>query len=133
MSDPVTTLHYAPNGNFVNGQYAPGADGFNLADVSGGELSSLPAGVKGLVWLGMTGGVTAAFEAAVNACIGSPNLYGFYLVDEPDASATTAANLMVEADYIHAHVPGAETFMMESREAQSVRGPIAGELKWQVW
>jgi hypothetical protein len=81
--------------------------------VSPGELSELPAGVKGLVWLGMTGGVTAAFEAAVDACIGSRNLYGFYLVDEPDASAPTAANLMAEADYIHAHVPGAETFMME--------------------
>jgi hypothetical protein len=34
MSEPNTSLHYTANGNFVNGQYAPGADGFNLADIS---------------------------------------------------------------------------------------------------
>ncbi|WP_296715188.1 Ig-like domain-containing protein [Rhodoblastus sp.] len=111
---PVTTLHYAANGNFVNGVYAPGADGFNLADVgSADELKALPAGVKGLVWLGMTDGVTPAFIAAVTACIGNPNLYGFYLADEPDGSATIAANLKAEADYIKANAPGAVTYMTE--------------------
>jgi len=52
ISDPITNLHCAPNGNIVNGQYAPGADGFNLADVSSvSALNALPAGVKRLVWL----------------------------------------------------------------------------------
>jgi hypothetical protein len=111
---PVTTLHYASNGNFVNGVYAPGADGFNLADVgSADELNALPAGVKGLVWLGMTDGVTPAFIAAVTACIGNSNLYGFYIADEPDGSATIAANLKAEADYIKANAPGAITYMTE--------------------
>jgi hypothetical protein len=32
LSEPNTSLLYTANGNFVNGQYAPGADGFNLAD-----------------------------------------------------------------------------------------------------
>jgi hypothetical protein len=111
MTDPITTLHYAPGANIVNGAYAPGADGFNLADVSTGELSSLPTGVKGLVWLGDTSGLTASFEASVNAAIGQPNLYGFYLADEPGAG--DAANLKAEADYIHATVPGAKVFMVE--------------------
>jgi hypothetical protein len=111
---PGATLHYAANGNFVGGVYAPGVDGFNLADVSSAaQLSSLPTGVKGLVYLGMTDGVTAAFKSAVNASIGNPNLYGFYLADEPDASATTAANLKAEADYIKANVPGAISFITE--------------------
>ena len=111
---PITSLHYTANGVFVNGVYTPAADGFNLADVGSADmLNYLPAGIKGLVYVGMTDGVTAAFTALVDACKGNPNLYGFYLADEPDASATTAANLKAEADYIHANLPGAETFMVE--------------------
>lgn len=111
---PITSLHDAANGNFVNGVYAPAADGFNLADVSSAaQLDALPPGVMGLVWLGMTDGVTPAFIAAVNACIGNPNLYGFYLADEPAANPTIAANLKAEADYIKANVPGAVSFMVE--------------------
>jgi hypothetical protein len=112
MAQPITPLHYAPNGNIVDGQYAPGADGFNLADVSSAsELSELPAGVKALVWLGMTGGVTASFESAVTSFIGQSNVYGFYLADEPDAGL--AANLKAESDWIHANFPGVKTFMVE--------------------
>jgi Bacterial Ig-like domain len=114
MSDPVTSLHYTSNGNFVNGQYAPGADGFNLADVtSASELSELPSGVKALVWLGMTDGVTAAFMSAVESFAGSSQVYGFYLADEPAPSATTAANFKAESDWIHAKFPGAKTFIIE--------------------
>jgi hypothetical protein len=47
VSERATPLHYTANGNFVNGQYAPGADGFNLADISSAsQLSELPSGVK---------------------------------------------------------------------------------------
>ena len=114
MTDPVTSLHYAPNNNLVdtNGveTYAPGVDGFNLADVSSlAELNALPAGVKGLVYLNMTDGVTAAFEAAVDQYIGDPKLYGFYVADQP--TTVPAATLKAEADYIYANVPGAVTFM----------------------
>ncbi len=117
---PSTSLHYAANGNFVNGQYAPGADGFNLADISSAsQLSELPAGVKGLVYLGMTGGVTAAFQAAVTSFIGSSQVYGFYLADEPAPSATTAGNLKAEADWIHAHDPGAKTFIVEENSSSN--------------
>ena len=110
---PTTSLHYAPNGNIVNGVYTPGSDGFNLADVSSVDaLNSLTAGVKGLVWLGMGDGATASFQSIVSQYIGNPNLYGFYLVDEPDPSQVSAANLKAESDWIHAHVPGAITFIV---------------------
>ena len=112
MSDPTTALHYTANGNFVNGVYAPGADGFNLADVgSVSELNALPPGFKGLVYLGLTNGADATFQATVSAFIGNPNLYGFYIADEPGAGL--AANLKAEADWIHANVPGAKTFIIE--------------------
>ena len=53
MSAPVTSLHYTPNDNLVNGEYTPGADGFNLADVSSvDDLNSLPPGVMVFVHLG---------------------------------------------------------------------------------
>ena len=114
MSDSTTPLHYTPNGNLVNGQYAPGADGFNLADISSAsELRELPSGVKALVWLGMTGGVTASFQAAVKSFAGDSQVYGFYLADEPSPSAVTAANLKAESDWIHANYPGAKTFIVE--------------------
>jgi hypothetical protein len=113
-NDSVTSLHYAANGNLVESNgvytYAPVADGFNLADVGSlDELNALPAGVKGLVYLGMTDGVTAAFKAAVDQYIGNPKLYGFYVADQP--TTVPAANIKAEADYIHANVPGAITFM----------------------
>src|ERR1039458_6680331 len=49
--------------------------------------------------------------------IGNPKLFGFYLMDEPDptgqyAPLCTAANLMAEYDWIHAHLPGAKTFIV---------------------
>jgi hypothetical protein len=118
MSDPTTTLHYTANGNFANGQYGPGADGFNMADISSAsQLSEVPSGDKALVWLGMTGGVTAAFKAAVESFIGRGKVYGFYLADEPSPSATTAANLKAESDWIHANDPGAKTFIIEENSS----------------
>lgn len=121
MSDPQTALHYAAGSNLVGAQgdqYAPGIDGFNLADVSSvWSLNHLPAGVKGLVWLGTTNGADANFQSIVSQYIGNPNLYGFYLADEPDPTGQwgtkiSAANLKAQSDWIHAHVPGAKTFMV---------------------
>jgi hypothetical protein len=111
---PTTSLHYAPNDNFsASGQYLPGADGFNLADVQTGgksELDSLPAGVRGLVWLGDCAGVTASFRSAAGAYARDPKLFGFYVMDEPDPAKCPAAHLLAEDKWIHAHVPGAVTF-----------------------
>jgi len=116
---PVTNLHFTPNGNFdSNGNYLPGADGFNLADVSDlGTLNSLPTGVLGLVWVGLCNGVDANFTATIQPFVNNPKLFGFYLMDEPDptgqyAPLCTAANLMAESDWIHANLPGAKTFIV---------------------
>ncbi len=113
MTQPITRLHYATGASLAtDGTYPAGTIGFNLADISSvAELDALPAGVTGLAWLGMGNGVDAAFQLAVNQYIGDPKLYGFYLMDEPDPSVVSAANLKAEADYIHAHIPGAKTFI----------------------
>jgi hypothetical protein len=112
-------LHYAPNGNFdSNGAFVPGAAGFNVADVSDvATLNALPAGVLGLVWLGMCNGADSAFIAAAQPFTNNAKLFGFYLMDEPDptgqyAPLCTAAHLREESDWIHANVPGAKTFIV---------------------
>ena len=114
----MATLHYA-SGNNINsqGNFAPAKAGFNLADVSSvEELNALPPGVKGLVWLDQGDGVTQSFIDAVTPYIGNPNVYGFFLKDEPDPTGqwgdyVTAANLKAESDWIHSHVTGAKTFI----------------------
>jgi hypothetical protein len=118
VEDATTRLHFAANGNFYSdGTYLPGRAGFNLADVSSvPQLDSLPAGVKGLVWVGQCGGADASFVKTVQGYVGNPKLFGFYLMDDPDPRIRslhrcTAANLMAEADWLHAHAPGAKTFV----------------------
>ena len=124
MSQPSTTLHYAPNANWNGNTFAPGADGFNLADVtSPSDLPFLPAGDKALVYLGPPKGVTAAFKAAVQSYIGSSQVYGFYLADVPAPSATTAAELKAESDWIHTHDPGVKTFMAQENMSVSPLTP----------
>ncbi|MBV8912618.1 MAG: hypothetical protein JOZ05_06225 [Acetobacteraceae bacterium] len=114
MSESQTSLHYASGGDFSDPQNSPANAGFNLADVSGKwGLDHLPSGVKGLVWLGMTNGVDATFVNTVSQFIGDPNVYGFYLADEPDPTQVSAANLKAESDWIHANFPGAKTFIVE--------------------
>jgi hypothetical protein len=127
---PVTSMHYAPNGNFsATGRYLPAADGFNLADietVDKNELDSLPGRVRGLVWLGDCGGATAAFRSAVDAFAGDPKLYGFYIMDEPVPSTCPAPNLLAEDNWIHAHVPGAKTFAILENLGSEASPTFAG-------
>jgi hypothetical protein len=122
-------LHFAPNGNFdSNGAYLPGKIGFNLADVSTvKELEALPAGVKGLVWIGRCGGVDAPFLKSVRPYVGNPNLFGFYLMDDPDPTGRyspgcAADSLKAESDWIHVNVPAAKTFIVLMNTG-SVRTP----------
>jgi hypothetical protein len=111
---PATKWHYAPNNNFSDsGEYTPGADGFNIADVASyprSQLDGLPAGVRGLVWIGTCDGATAAFKSTVDSFAGDPKLFGFYITDEPTPKTCPAANLLEEDNYIHAHAPGAKAF-----------------------
>ena len=125
---PATPWHYAANGNFAsNGQYLPGADGFNLADVSSvSATNALPAGVKALVWVGTCDGATASFQLLVDSFAASSKLFGFYLMDEPYASSCPAANLKAESDWIHQHLPGAKTFVILVNMGSSASPTYAG-------
>ncbi len=121
---PVTGLHYAPNDNFsASGRYLTNSDGFNLADVSSyakAELDRLPAGVRGLAWLGACSGANASFRSTVGAFAGDPKLFGFYLMDEPTPSTCPPASLKAENAWIHAHVPGVKTFIiLENRGTET--------------
>jgi hypothetical protein len=69
-AEPNTSLHYASGRNSLNGPYDRSVARFNLADVGYvRQLNGLPSSVKGLVYLGMTNGIDATFEAAVSAYI----------------------------------------------------------------
>jgi hypothetical protein len=109
-----THWHFTANSNFdASGNFLPGADGFNIADVSSvDEVNRLPAGDKGMVWVGMCGGATSSFASYVQPFAGNSRVFGFYLMDEPDPASCTASNLAQESDWIHAHVPGTYTFII---------------------
>jgi hypothetical protein len=112
---PSPTLHYAPNHNFgARGQYLPAAAGFNMADVSSvAQLDSLTGATKGLAWIGLCRGVNAQFLRAVTPYAGHRNLFGFYLMDDPDpARRCPPEHLRAEADWVHTHFPGAVTFVV---------------------
>ena len=111
---PRTSEHYTANGNLSGSTYLPGADGFDLADVSSNaETEALPAGVKGLEWIGSCAGATPSFRSSIESFIGDPKVFGFYLMDEPDPSSCPAANLEAESQWIHSNDPGTYTFIIE--------------------
>jgi hypothetical protein len=112
---PTTNLHYAPNANLADGGYDvrgdPGSDGFNLADVSSvAAADALPSGIKALIWLGDTSGLTTSFENTVKAAAHDSKVYGFYVADEPANSAIV--NLASEDAYIALHAPGKMSFIV---------------------
>jgi len=115
---PKTNLHYASNSNFSGSTYAPGADGFNLADVGSiGEINNLPTGVKALVYLGLCKGADSTFTGKIQPFIGNAKVFGFFLMDEPDPTGKynplcTQANLKAESDWIHKNDPGTKTFIV---------------------
>ncbi len=112
-SGPQTSEHYTPNDNFSGSTYLPGADGFNLADVSSNSATTaLPAGVKGLEYIGSCAGVTTSFQTTIASFIGDAKVFGFYLMDEPQLSSCPPANLKAESDWIHSNDPGTKTFIV---------------------
>ncbi|MER9599467.1 calcium-binding protein [Mesorhizobium sp. M0244] len=109
----MATLHYTSGGSATEIATA----GFNLADVQyASQVDALPEGMKGLVYLNEHEGVTSSFIEKMTPFLGNPNVFGFYLVDEPDPTGrwgtyATAENLKAESDWIHEHFPGAKTFV----------------------
>ena len=114
----AATLHYAPNHNFDgNGAWRPAAARFNLAEISDpDQLRDLPMGVTGLVWVGLCAGVDEQFVATMAPYVHQKNVFGFYLMDDPDPRMGVAqcrpSSLRAEADWIHDHVRGALTFIV---------------------
>jgi len=125
---PTTSLHFAANGNFgSNGEYLPGAAGFNVADVSSLDLTNaLPSGVKALLWVGTCDGATSSFQSLVDSFAGNSKLFGFYLMDEPYISTCPPSNLKAESDWIHAHVPGAKAFVVLVNMSSTASPTFAG-------
>lgn len=123
-TEATRMLHYAPNHNFdKNGTYTPARAGFNVADVSQThDLAAVGPDISVLVWVGLCHGVDETFMRIVNAYAQTPRLFGFYLMDDPDprptasvsnaAHACSVANLRAEVDWIHDHVPGAQTIIV---------------------
>lgn len=113
-----STLHYTSNGVLAGGTYTPAALGFDLADInSPSELSELPPGVSALVYLGLCNGADPNFVSTVSPYLGNGQVFGFYLMDEPDPSGLykpicSAENLKAESDWIHQNDPGTKTFIV---------------------
>jgi hypothetical protein len=113
------TKHFIAN---RAGSTAPAALGYNLFDTGSNVqlVNSLPSGVQALVWLGQKcpTPIDDTFKSKVNALVGNPRVYGYYISDEPHASSCpgAAAALASRADYISAKTGGAQkSFIVLSR------------------
>lgn len=103
------TLHFITN---RHGSNAPAVDGYDVFDTGVSGLSGLPAGVKGLVWLGQKcpTRADAAFRTTIDKLASNPKVFGYYLSDEPHVSDCPggAAALATRADYIRSRTGGAQ-------------------------
>ncbi|MER8421734.1 calcium-binding protein [Mesorhizobium sp. M1329] len=124
----MATLHYTSGGSGTDIAKA----GFNLASVQYvDQVNELPEGMKGLVYLDEANGVTQSFIDKVTPFLGNPNVFGFFLVDEPDPTGqwgtyASAANLKAESDWIHEHFPGAKTYITMMSLGTSVNPDFRG-------
>jgi hypothetical protein len=111
---PQTGWHFAPNYNFdASWNFRPGVSGFNLADVnSATQLPHLPKGVKAIVFVGRCTGVDTGFLSKVQPFLGSHQVFGYYLMDDPDPTLCPAANLRAEADWLQANSVVSRTFIV---------------------
>lgn len=66
-----------------------------------------------MVYLGSCGGDSPQFRSQVTPFAGSRNLFGFFIIDEPDPATCPASRLAAESAYIHRQLPGARTFITE--------------------
>ena len=109
------TRHYVSN---EGGAYATtSALGFNVHDtgMSASAVDGLPSGDQAMVWASngkCPSSLSSTFTSFVSAQASNPNIYGYYLVDEPDNPASSCvAGIRAMADYIHANAPGKVAFI----------------------
>jgi len=114
------TRHFLAN---LKGSTAPFSLGYNLADQSSvSALSTLPAGVQAVFWLGQKcpAPADATFKAKIDALASNPKVFAYYLSDEPhiaDCPGGPAA-LRSRADYIRTASAGRQkSFVVLSKVA----------------
>ncbi len=125
-STSVTLAAIAPNHFTVNETNTDGtkaysqssAVGFNVHDtgMSTSTINSLPTGSKAMVWVGIGASncssiLTSTFTNFVLANANNPNLFGFYLTDEPTDSTCVDA-VKAYTNYIHTNAPGKKAFIV---------------------
>jgi IPT/TIG domain len=124
---------------FDNGSAAPttASYGWNLADVGGkSEADALPAGMKGLVWVGDYDNTTcdwqvsdASLSATVQKMVGDPHVFGYFFSDEPYAETCPNAPAQHAARnaLIKSIDPNATTVMLLNANGSSHRSV------WPLW
>lgn len=123
--------------NSGSGQAGAAANGWNLLDVgSKSTADALPAGTKGLMWLGDYNNQTCAWEMSgadvtteVTSAIGDLKVAGYFFSDEPDptACATAVADHKARSALIHSLDPNKFTVMvadMNSGDASLAQIPL---------
>jgi hypothetical protein len=114
------TRHFVAN---LKGATAPFSLGYTLADNSSvSSLSTLPAGVQSVFWLGQKCPTPAdsTFKAKVDALASNPKVFAYYLSDEPHSGDCPGgpAALRSRADYIRAASGGRQkSFIVLSKVA----------------
>jgi len=108
--------------NSGSDQAGAAANGWNLLDAgSKSTADALPAGTKGLVWLGDYDNQTCGWEMSdadvtteVTSAIGDPKVAGYFFSDEPDptACATAVADHKARSALIHSLDPNKFTVMV---------------------
>lgn len=123
--------------NSGSDQAGAAANGWNLLDAgSKSTADALPAGTKGLVWLGDYDNQTCGWEMSdadvtteVTSAIGDPKVAGYFFSDEPDptACANAVADHKARSALIHSLNPSKFTVMvadMNSGDASLAQIPL---------
>jgi hypothetical protein len=123
----VAPLRYTANNNFSTST-TPWSLGFNVADCGPSNLSALPAGVTGLVWIdGAEAGLTASVKSQIDSCVANVSkIWGFYITDEPNPATVPAANLQAVANYCRSSMPGKKIFTALYGEGTQAAPSYAG-------
>ena len=102
------TKHFIAN---IDGHYrAVAALGYNVMDIGPSEVSRLPRGTQGLVWLGQDVPTQPgrAFKTLVHRLSRNRRVFGYFLADEPALGPGAADALRARADFIARAAGGAQ-------------------------
>jgi hypothetical protein len=111
--------------------------GWNLADVGGkSEADALPAGMRGLVWVGDYDNSTCSWQVSdasltttVQKMVGDPHVFGYFFSDEPYAETcpTAPAQHAARNALIKSIDPGATTVILLNANGSTHRSV------WPLW